>query len=70
MLVIVKNRNVHPAGQLFFDVKTFRRLDIFQINAAKSRFQRFDNGDKTVGIRIADNVRVEIEKGSITQVKK
>jgi hypothetical protein len=39
VLVIMKNRNVHPLTQIFFKVQTVGRLDIFQIDSAKRRFQ-------------------------------
>ena len=40
MLVVVEHWNLHPFAQSALDVKTIRRLDVFQVNAAKGRLQR------------------------------
>ena len=39
MLVIVKDRNVHQFAQALFDDETFRRANIFEIDAAEARPQ-------------------------------
>ena len=36
VLIIVEDRNIHFFLQALFDDETFRRLDIFQIDAAKT----------------------------------
>ena len=36
MLVIVKDRNIEHSFERLFDVETFRSLDVFQVDAAKS----------------------------------
>ena len=36
MLVIMKNRDIHFLFQALFNDKTFRRLDIFKIDTAKT----------------------------------
>ena len=43
MLIIVKDRDMHAFAQLALDIKTFRGLDVFQVDAAKGRFQRGDD---------------------------
>ena len=35
----------------FFDVETFRRLDVLEVDAAEGRFQRGDGVDQLVGSR-------------------
>ena len=37
MLVIMEDRDIHFLAQALFNNKTFRRANIFQINAAKRR---------------------------------
>ena len=40
MLVVVEYGNVHAFAQAALDLETFRRLDVFEIDAAKGWFQR------------------------------
>ena len=51
MLVIVENRDVHALLELGFHLEAFRRLDILQVNAAKSGLQRGNDVDQLVGVR-------------------
>ena len=37
MLIVMKNRNIHQFAQALFDDETFRRLDVFEIDAAEGR---------------------------------
>ena len=39
MLIVVEDRDVHAITELGFDFKAFGRFDIFQIHAAKRRFE-------------------------------
>lgn len=50
MLVIVHNGNVQCGLQAFLDFETFRSLDVFQIDAAKSRSDSLDDFDKLLRI--------------------
>ena len=50
MLVIVKNGNVHQFAQALFDDETFRRLDVFKIDAAEGRPEVANGGDEFVRI--------------------
>ena len=52
MLVVVEHRDAHAFGQLFFDVKAFRRLDVFEIDAPQRGFQRRDDVNQLVGIAL------------------
>jgi hypothetical protein len=42
VLVVVKHRDGHLRFQLFLDVKTVRRLDVFQVDAAEGGFHQPD----------------------------
>ncbi len=50
MLVVVEHRNIHPLAQSFLDLEAFRRLDIFEVDAAKAGFQRRHDLDEALGI--------------------
>ena len=41
MLIVMHHRNVQLLFQFSFDVKTLRRFDVFQVDAAKGWLQRF-----------------------------
>src|SRR5690606_8073532 len=43
VLVIVHHRDVQLLLQLLLYIKTFRRLDVFKVDTAKRRLQRFYN---------------------------
>ena len=50
MLVIMEYRNIHQFAQALFNHKAFRRLDVFQIDAAKSRAQIAYGIDESVRV--------------------
>ena len=50
MLVIMKDRNAHAFAQPPFNLKAFRRLDVFQIDGAEGRLQRGNHLDQLVGV--------------------
>ena len=52
MLVVMKHWYGHLLDELFLDIKTVRRLDVFQIDATKGRLQALDRTDEF--IQIAD----------------
>ncbi len=54
VLVIVKHRDFHAFTQLAFDLEAFRRLDVFQIDAAESRLHAGDDVDQFVRIVFID----------------
>ena len=54
VLVIVKHRNLHARTQLAFDVEAFRRLDVFEVDAAEGRLQRRDHFDELVRVELID----------------
>ena len=54
VLIIVKNRDAHALTQLALNRKALRRLDVFEIDAAKSWFQTRDNLNELVRILLID----------------
>ena len=52
VLVVVKDRNLHPFAQLLFNVETFRCLDILKIDAAECGLQCGDDIDQLVRIAL------------------
>ncbi len=50
VLVVVEDRDVHALAQLLLDVEAFRRLDVFQVDAAHGRLQHGDGVDQLVRI--------------------
>ena len=54
VLVIVKYGNLHRLLQCFFDVETFRRLDVFEIDAAEGGLQQLNDFDDVVRIVALD----------------
>ena len=58
MLIVVHNRNFALRFEFGFDFETFRRFDVFQINASECRLKAFNNPDKLIRIR-AINLNVK-----------
>ena len=54
VLVIMKDRNLHPVTQLALDIETLGRLDVFEIDTTKGRLQRSDDVAEFVGIGLVD----------------
>ena len=54
MLIVVKNRNLHPLAEFLLHHKAFWRLDIFKVNAAKGRLQRGDDINQLIDIGLVD----------------
>ena len=50
VLVIVEDRNVHPRLEFLFDVEAFRRLDVFEVDAAERRLEGGDHVDQLVRV--------------------
>ena len=62
MLVIVKDRNVHPFLQRRFDDEAFGRLDVLKVDAAKARLHQLDGVDKALDVfgRQLDVDRIDV----------
>ena len=54
MLIIVKNRDLHPLAQLALDIKTIRRLDVFKIHTTESRLKGGNNINETIEVGLVD----------------
>ncbi len=54
VLVVMKNQDFHSLAQLALDVKTLWRLDVFEVHAAESRFQRGDDAAQLIGVSLVD----------------
>lgn len=58
----MEHRDVHDLFQPLFDVEAFRRLDVFQVDAAKGglqQFYRLDDGIGVMGVELqVENVNV------------
>ena len=50
VLVVVEHRDLHALAQLALDHEAFRRLDVFEIDAAESRLERGDDLDQLVRV--------------------
>ena len=59
MLVVVEHRNLHALAQLALHIKTIRRLDVFEVDAAKSRLQRGDDVHQLVQVVLFVNLDVK-----------
>ncbi len=58
VLVIMKDRYVHPRAAQLFDDETVRRLDVLEVDRAKGRLQRADDIGELVRIGL---VQLDIE---------
>ena len=54
MLVVMEDRDVHAFAAAALDLETFRRLDVFEIDAAECRLERGDDVNKTIDIGLGD----------------
>jgi hypothetical protein len=64
VLVVVEDRYVHDLLELFFNVEAFRALDVLEVDAAKSRFKKFDCANQFVRIF---GVQLDIEDVDISK---
>ena len=67
MLVIVENGDIHPLFQAVLDFKTFRRLDVFKVDAAEGRFQRGNGFDEFFRIGLIDFDVKHINAGKLLE---
>ena len=50
MLIVVKDRNLHPLAADLFNDETIGRFDVFKVDRAKGRFKRADDIGKLIGV--------------------
>ena len=67
VLVVVKDGNFQSLAQFAFDVKAVGRLDIFEVDAAKSWLQRGDDLDQLVGVFFVDFDVEHIDAGKFLE---
>ena len=67
MLVVVKHRDLHSFPQLPLDVEAFRCLDVFQIDAAKRRFQHGNGIYQFVWIRFGHLDIEDVDAGELLE---
>ncbi|CUI72341.1 Uncharacterised protein [Achromobacter xylosoxidans] len=54
MLVVMEDGDLHALAQLALDGEAFRRLDVFQVDAAEGGFQAGDDLDQLVRVGLVD----------------
>ena len=50
VLIVVEYRNIHPLAQFLFNIETFWRFNVFEVDSAEGRFERSDNFNKFVRV--------------------
>src|SRR5439155_20212335 len=61
------NRNLHALAAFALDVEAFRRLDVLEVDAAKSRLERADDVDELVRIALRDLDVEAVETGEFLE---
>ena len=51
VLVVMEHGNVHTLAQLLLNIETFRRFDVFQVDAAEGRLQRRHHVDEFIRVQ-------------------
>ncbi len=54
VLVVMEDRDIHALTQFLFNIETFGRFNIFEVNAAEGRLQRRDHVDKFIRVKLID----------------
>ena len=54
MLVVVKDRDVHPLAKLPLNVEALRGFNVLEYDAAEGGFQRGDNINKLLRVGFVD----------------
>ena len=67
MLVIVEDRDLHPRLQPLLDLEALRRLDVFEIYAAKGRFERRDRRHHRFDFRRVDLDIEHVDAGELLE---
>ena len=67
VLVVVEHRDLHALAQLALDGEAFRRLDVFQVDAAEGRLQRGDDVDQLVGVGFVDFNVEDVDAGELLE---
>ena len=67
VLVVMEHRNAHAGLQPLLDLETFRRLDVFKVDAAEGRLQRRDRLDHAVDLRRVDLDVEDVDAGEFLE---
>ncbi|KFB72236.1 MAG: hypothetical protein AW09_002573 [Candidatus Accumulibacter phosphatis] len=67
VLIVVKDRNLHSFAQFLLDMEALRRLDVFQVDATKSRFQGSDDFHQAIGIALLDFQVENVDIGELLE---
>jgi len=67
VLIVMEHRDRQALAQPAFDLETFRRLDVFQIDATESRFQARDNVRQLVRIVLVDLDVEHVDAGELLE---
>ena len=67
VLVVMEHRNFHPALQLILDVEAFRRLEVFQIDAAEGRLERCNHRDDMIDVMRLDLDVEHVDAGELLE---
>jgi hypothetical protein len=67
VLVVVEHRDVHPLAQRALDDEAFRRLDVFQVDAAEGGLQRGDDVDQLVRVFLVDLDVEHVDAGELLE---
>src|SRR5690606_31350136 len=67
VLVVVEDGDVHALAQLLFDVEAFRRLDVFEVDAAEGGLQACDDVHQLVRILLVDFDVEDVQAGEFLE---
>ena len=67
VLVVMEHRDLHARAQLALDLETLGRLDVLEIDAAKSRFQGGNDFDQLVRVTLVDLDVEHIDVGELLE---
>ncbi|CUJ69269.1 Uncharacterised protein [Achromobacter xylosoxidans] len=67
VLVVVEDGDLHALAQLTLDGEAFRRLDVFQVDAAEGGFQAGDDLDQLVRVGLVDLDVEHVQPGELLE---
>ena len=65
VLIVVEHRNIHALTQFLLNVETFRRFNIFEVDAAKRRLQGGNDINEFVRIQLINFNIEHIDTGEL-----
>ncbi|CAM2185817.1 hypothetical protein BLAT2472_80176 [Burkholderia latens] len=67
VLVVVEHGNLHALAQLALDGEAFRRLDVFEVDAAERGLEAGDDVDELVRVRLVDLDVEHVDAGELLE---